>query len=143
MPEHLRSRYGEDSEYYELIFVDENGVRLETLPEQATITLPVGKTLKHIYYIKDDGNLEPVEFEKVNEQQITLKNPRHGNYLFDYEENVEQNDYPVAEPDVTERKEDQPKPWYENRDVWMWGGITVAAVVVVGLGAALVRNRWR
>lgn len=143
LPEHLKLRYGEDSEYYELTFVDENGNKLEVLPEQATITLPVGKTLKRIYYVKDDGSLELVEFERVDDRQIVIKNPQHGNYLFDYEENSEQNDYPVVEPGITEREEDQPKPWYQNRDLWMWSGIAVTAVVVVGLGVSLVMNRWR
>ncbi len=123
----LRAKFGANSELYEMSFVDENGEKVDNKAEKIVVTVSSGKKLEAIYIVKDDGTTEKVEFERVDDTHVEIKNPVAGKYLFDY---AEPTDVPVTEPGQGESEEIPLKRWYEGPLPWIAGG--VVAVLAVG-----------
>lgn len=146
LPDELRNKFGKNSEYYDFRFVDAEGNALsQEEAKKMTIEIPKGKKLKKVYLVKEDGTTEEVEFEKVDDNHIRLKNPTSGKYLFEYEdeaagtgsavENDKDGDK-TAEEDKANAKE-----WYQNP--WIWGGVGLGMLLLIILGVGMTGNRRR
>lgn len=136
----LKDKFGSNSEYFELDFVDENGESVTERPEEVKFKLPAGKKLIGVYLVKDDGTTEPVEYEITEDGQVVIKNPKSGKYLFDYEDPKVDN--PVKEEEKKDEASKEKQEWYQN-PVLLWGLGGAAVILVVGIGAAMVNNRRR
>lgn len=136
----LKDKFGSNSEYFELNFVDENGENVTERPEEVRFKLPAGKKLIGVYRVKDDGTTEPVEYEVTEDGQIVVKNPESGKYLFDYEDpkTSEQPKEEEKKGETVKKKQE----WYQN-PVLLWGLGGAVAILVIGVGAAMVNNRRR
>lgn len=134
-----KNQFGANSELYKLEFVTENGEISEERPTEVTITVKAGKKLEAVYIVKEDGTTEKVEFERVDDTHIVIKNPVPGDYLFDYEDEPKKTDADEAQKEDKDSTAD--RPWYTRPAWWVLGGIMV--VVVAGTGAAMVNNRRR
>lgn len=136
----LQQQFGKQSEYFSLKFVDEDGNVINDLPESVTLTIDPSKKLKGVYLVKPDGTAEPVEYDVIGDTKIEIKNPKSGNYLFEYEEvkNSQSGAADDANSDgVTEDDSDA-----SGLNPWLIGG-GVAIVLILLIGGAMASNRRR
>lgn len=139
----LRTRFGSNSEYYELNFVGEDGENVAERPEQIKIKAAKGKKLVGVYLVQEDGTTKKVAYELADDGEIVIKNPEAGKYLFDYEDNAAaEKDKDQNKSDSKEDEKTAEEPWYKN-PVIFWGGIGAVVVVVLGIGISAANNRKR
>lgn len=136
----LRAKFGSDSDYFELRFVDENGDVLAERPQQVKIAVTSGKKLIGVYRVKDDGTTESVDYEMVD-GGIVISNPEAGKYLLDYEDHLSSMDKPEDLEGGSDERKDE-KAWYENPVLW-WGAGAAVVLVVAGVGVKMIANRKR
>ncbi len=143
---------GKDTDRYDVNFIGEDGAEISAKPDQVTIDVPKEKEIKAVYRVKENGELVPVEFEKVGKDKITLKQPESGEYIFDYGEEDkktgagsnrdEQQEKEPEEKSIVETKMNEVWEWFKVNQWWIW--IVVASVVVILLvGGGMVSNRRR
>lgn len=133
----LKEKFGANSEYFDLSFVDENGEKATELPEKAIIKIASGKKLVGVYLVKDDGTTEEVKYERAGNNEIAILSPNTGKYLLDYED--EKGASTVNEG--AEEKTEEKKEWYQNWVIWV--GIGLAVILVIGIGMSMAENRRR
>lgn len=138
----LKDKFGEQSEYFKVVFVGADGSTLEGKPEEVMVEISSTKVLKGVYLVGSNGETRKVEYEKVSDSQIVLRNPEEGNYLFEYGEvknSGTQSGQITDDGDNADQEEAKPEtklsPW------WVVGGAGV--VVLLLLGGAMVANRRR
>lgn len=140
----LLDKFGSQSEYFRLSFVDTNGKATDVVPESVTLTVHGNKKLKKIYLVKEDGTTEEVQYERVDDTHVLIRNPKAGNYLFEYEDEDEQKGSSNQDAGEAEDKsvaDELPKAGSGMN--WWW--LVVAGVVVLGVfvGGNMVSNRRR
>ena len=134
----LANKFGTQSEYFRLSFVDADGNTTGVAPESITMTVSSSKKLVNIYRVKADGTTEAVQYEQVDGTHVLIKNPVAGDYLFEYEKTNQKDDNQQS-LDATEGK--LPDTGTGLNLWWLVGG----GVIVIGLiaGGIMVNNRRR
>lgn len=151
LTEALLNKFGEQSEYFRLSFVSEDGGVANAAPESITLTINKDKKLKGIYLVKEDGTTEKVQYEMVDGTHVLIKNPRAGNYLFEYEEKEKGRDDTSKDKsesdngvDVGADDEKGEERSTNNGGVkWWWpavGGVVILGILV---GSRMAENRRR
>ncbi len=133
----LVNKFGAQSEYFRLTFMDASGSTVDAVPESVTITISKTKKLKGVYLVKADGTTESVSYERVDDTHILLKRPVAGDYLFEYGKGTSKDDEqssPIIEGELPNTGTGVSSWWF-----------VVGGVVVVGLigGGMMANNRRR
>lgn len=141
----LLDKFGSQSEYFRLSFVDADGGATDVTPESVTLTVSGSKKLKGVYLVRDDGTIEEVRYEVVDDTHVLIKNPKAGNYLFEYEKEEQKDDNDQSGSEVGDggtMEDELPKAGASMN--WWW--LAIAGVVVVlgaFVGSNMVNNRRR
>lgn len=135
----LSNKFGSQSEYFKLSFVDADGSATDATPESITLTINSAKKLKNVYLVQEDGTTKSVPYEQIDNGHIVIKDPTPGSYLFEYEE--EKSDNSQA-PDNSEEDETATVDNQSKANLWwlLAGGVVVVVLIVGGM---MVSNRRR
>lgn len=141
----LKDKFGGQSEYFSLGFVNSDGSVVDTRPESVTMVVDGNKALKAVYLVKPDGSTEVVEYERVDDTHIRLKSPAAGNYLFEYGDKDKLEEMkPQGESVSSEGPgETSELPKTGPKVQWWWFVVAVGVVGMATLGRAMIRNRQR
>ncbi len=119
----LRSKFGEDSEFYDIHILDNNLTRLDLnskSPIKITISLKKAKRFLGIYEITDDNNIKIIDYER-NGDNIEIITNKLGKYVLSYTE-LELVHPGIKIPVVK-----------ENNNVILPIVITLTSVVILGI----------
>lgn len=137
----LQNKFGAQSEYFKLSFVDQDGNEISTTPEQITMTIDSSKVLKGVYLVKPDGTVEAVEYEKIDAGHVVLKSPVAGNYLFEYEKSSGQTGTGSSgDQQLSGDKDELPNTGAGLKPGWIIAG---GGVLLILLAGGLVWNNRR
>ncbi len=138
----LKQRFGGNSEYFSVYFVNANGERMPNDAE-VIITLPrqTDKTLKGVYRIYADGSANQLDYTLLEDGQIRILAPNTGEYLVAYEDEAQN----IAKAtDVQGAQAESSESETGSSNSWMWWLVGAAGVIFfLAIIGGAVSNRRR
>lgn len=139
LTESLKQKFGEQSEYFSVYFVDTDGNRVATsLPVTMQIKLKDGQEFTGVYQVLPNGSTKTVDYVRVNDKEIRITAPNTGDYLVAYAKPSGTTEEAVSPQGVSESTKDGANL------TWLWwigGGIIF--IIMVGLIGGAASNRRR